>query len=346
MTQKRLRWVDVAKGILILLVVLSHFSGITKNLEINHAGVGDVKAINFLFTHYYMAAFFVLTGYTSNFKKRFSEFFVSSFKSLIIPAFCFSILYSVLLFFLFGDEKYLTDIVGIKFWYTGFKFYWFLNALFLSRICYWLLYNYVGSDVMKSFILLALMLLGIYISSSYRDFPNGATHNNPFFVLHFMRMAFFLWIGQMYRKYEDRLTYGWMALGGAICVLFTIVFKIGGIVIPSANFTINFDFSIYGVSEFLLFTITGSGLIICISKWIRKNPLLEYFGRNSLIVYVTHFWVIRYLYYYTQPVLEWSDSRILGDFYTVCVIALSYMICYFLIRLFEKRPFNVMLGKF
>ena len=205
MADKRLHWVDVAKGILILLVVLGHFSGISKALGVNHAGVKDIGGLNFLFTSYYMAAFFVLTGYTTNFNKKFLPFFIGSFKSLIIPAFVFAILYSVLLSLLFKDWSYIKDLTGLVFWYSGFKFYWFLNALFLSRICYWFLYHYVPSDFVKGILLFCLMLLGLYLSSLYKDAPDSPISHNPFFIHHFMRMALFLWIGQMYRKYETSI---------------------------------------------------------------------------------------------------------------------------------------------
>lgn len=214
MADKRLHWIDVAKGMLILLVVLGHFSGISKSLGIDHAGVKDIGGLNFLFTSYYMAAFFVLTGYTTNFNKRFLPFFMGAFKSLVIPAFVFAILYSALLSLLFKDWSYIKDLTGVVFWYSGFRFFWFLNALFLARLCYWLLYNYVGSDIAKGLFLLILMVWGIYYSANYKDLSDGPNHNNPFYVQHFMRMAFFLWIGQMYRKYEIRFGMKQLCVGG------------------------------------------------------------------------------------------------------------------------------------
>lgn len=221
MANKRLHWIDVAKGLLIFLVVWGHFSGISKALGIDHEGVRDIGGLNFMFTSFYMAAFFVLTGYTSNFKKSFWYFFISSFKSLLIPAFCFSIIYSILLSFLFCDWSYIRSLIEAEFWYSGFKYYWFLNALFLSRLSYWMLYHFIRSDAIKGVLLFGLMLIGLYLSSLYNDVDESPISHNPFFVLHFMRFAFFLWIGQMFKLYENFLKPIYLRVGGIMRPLFT-----------------------------------------------------------------------------------------------------------------------------
>lgn len=345
MADNRLHWVDVAKGILILLVVLGHFSGISKTLGIDHSGVRDVGGLNFLFTSFYMAAFFVLTGYTSNFQKNFSVFFVSSFRSLLVPAFSFSVIYLFLLAFLFKDGSYIRSLTGFEYWYSGFKFYWFLNALFLSRICYWWLFHYVPSDATKGGLLYVLMIIGLYLSSLYRDAPGSPISHNPFFVHHFMRMAFFLWIGQMFRKHESQISSNNLLVWGVIFVCTSVLLKAFGIRIPTANYTTNFDFTILEVLKYMFFTISGSGIIIYVAKRLGRNSLLEYFGRNSLVVYVTHFCIIRYVYFYTKPMLQFSDSRIWGCFYSLCVVILTYVICYYTINMMSKRPFSWLLGK-
>lgn len=210
----RLHWVDIAKGILILLVVLAHFDVMSITAGVDHAGTKYIRVLNFLFTSYYMAAFFVLTGYTSNFEKKFTSFLVSSFKSLIIPAFCFSVLTKILLALLFKDSSHIKSIFEFDFFIYGFKSYWFLIALFWSRICYWLLNRYFSSDIAKGSILFGLMLIGLYFSSKYKDTPDSPFTNNPLFYLHFMRMAFYLWIGQMYKKYESSIKLEYLCLGG------------------------------------------------------------------------------------------------------------------------------------
>ena len=342
----RLHWVDVAKGILILLVVLAHFDVLSRTVGVDHVGTSDIRVLNFLFTSFYMAAFFVLTGYTTNFQKKFSTFFIGSFKSLIIPAFCFSILSLILLSILYKDWTYVKSFITTDFWYRGFEFYWFLIALFLARICYWFLYKYLLSDIAKGAFLFVMMLLGIYLSSKYRNTPDSPFTNNPFFYHHFLRMAFFLWIRQMYKQYESRIKLYYLMWAGMICVVISICFRVLSIPIPRANYDISFDFGAIEIIEYIFFTLTGSGLIIYVSRKIGNNNLLEFFGRNSLIVYVTHFCIIRYIYYFTKPILSISDSHIPGDAYSLLVAGLTYLTCFYTIKLFSERPFNYLLGKF
>ena len=345
-TPKRLHWVDIAKGILIFMVILAHFDVMSITAGVDHAGTKYIRVLNFLFTSYYMAAFFVLTGYTTNFKKEFSTFLISSFKSLIIPAFCFSVLTQILLAILFKDRSYVDSIIKPEFFIYGFKSYWFLIALFWARVCYWLLNRFIPSDIAKGGILLVFMLIGLYLSSKYRDTPNSPFTNNPFFYLHFMRMAFYLWIGQMYKKYESSIKLEYLMVGGVFCVVLSIVFRALGILIPNANYLINFDFTIKEFIKYLFFTLSGSGLIIYLSKKLRSNKLLEFFGRNSLTVYVTHFCIIIYIYYITKPLLRISDSSVYGAMYSFFVAILTFFVCYFIIILFNKRPFKFLLGKF
>lgn len=135
-------------------------------------------------------------------------------------------------------------------------------------------------------------------------------------------------------------------LGGGLCVVLSLVFRVFGILISNANYLINFDFTTKEIVKYMFLTLTGSGLIIYISKMIGSNPLLEFFGRNSLTVYVTHFCIIIYIYYFTKPILLINESSIYGAMYSLLVAVLTYFVCYYIIKLFNKRPCCFLLGKF
>ena len=109
----RISWVDIAKGLLILIVVWGHVPSIalSQRLGLHHEGLDEMGKLMFVFNCFFMHAFFVLTGYTTNFKKNFLDFFFSSLKSLIIPAFCFSIITCLLYGLLFQDLYFNTPAV-------------------------------------------------------------------------------------------------------------------------------------------------------------------------------------------------------------------------------------------
>lgn len=145
--QARIKWIDVAKGILIVFVVLQHLPIIAEVSGISHGGVGVIGKASFLFGSFYMQAFFIITGYCSNFHKSFKDIFVTSIKTILIPAFFFSIFYYLALAILYSDLNYLEEIIEWDYLILGFKKFWFLDALFLLRITYWFRVQYVKDDI-------------------------------------------------------------------------------------------------------------------------------------------------------------------------------------------------------
>ena len=118
--------------------------------------------------------FSCITGYTTNFKKNFLDFFFSSLKSLIIPAFCFSIITCLLYGLLFQDLYFIHLFLKKEYWGTGFLFFWFLNALFLSRLFCWVLVKYVKYDILGGYfacINVTRSLLGKFVQRK-PDLPN------------------------------------------------------------------------------------------------------------------------------------------------------------------------------
>ena len=79
--KERLHYIDVMKGITMLVVVLHHVLWITVDLK-------NVTNSTMLFLHgwqdmlasFIMPAFFFCTGYCSSFNKAFKPFFISNFK--------------------------------------------------------------------------------------------------------------------------------------------------------------------------------------------------------------------------------------------------------------------------
>ncbi len=67
---KRLRYVDIAKGIAIICIILGH--------------LGNVNINRFIFT-FHVPIFFLITGYFINKKRSIKEFVYVKFRALIVP---------------------------------------------------------------------------------------------------------------------------------------------------------------------------------------------------------------------------------------------------------------------
>lgn len=126
---KRIEWIDVAKAILIFLVVLGH-SPISK---------WECNAIN----SFHMAAFFCLSGFTFSYKGNFKEFLLKKIKGILLPYIEFSVI--MLIFFYLkcrfmhsgnfdiveGLESIVIPISGRQ---TASVYgLWFLPCLFLAE---------------------------------------------------------------------------------------------------------------------------------------------------------------------------------------------------------------------
>lgn len=87
MKSKRLEYIDVAKGILIMLMVMGHTLNIATYQPEANDFVRNVNLLETLYKGFYMCTFFVITGYCSNFNKPFWNFTKANLKTIVLPAF-------------------------------------------------------------------------------------------------------------------------------------------------------------------------------------------------------------------------------------------------------------------
>lgn len=133
MAKQRFDWLDIAKGIAILLVIVGH--------TVNNPSL--TRQVIFSF---HMPLFFILAGYTFR-VKPWGELLKTSFMRLLVPYVLIVFAWKVPLFFATGDPvtsdaiaqglKSLVFASGVRidaFGVIEIGMAWFLAALFLSRI--------------------------------------------------------------------------------------------------------------------------------------------------------------------------------------------------------------------
>ena len=320
----RLHWVDISKGILILFVVFQHLPVISEAAGVEHCGVGKLGHLSFLFTCFYMQAFFILTGYCSNFDKPFAAFLKSSFKSIMIPAIFFSILYYIALALLYQDISYVKQMVSLDFLMNGFSKFWFLNALFLLRIMYWLRIKYINSSLIGGGICLILLALGIILLDKRQDTREHVFFSkNFFYYMNALVNCIFILIGDMLKK--RKVQEKWLNISILLFVAMVITFKVLKWHIPTSLYQPSM--SICDIPLHIVFVVLGSFGIYGLAKRINSNSFIEYLGRNSLIIYVTHFIVVRYIYCFTSNFLQISSYMITGLIYDFIVYLLTILVC-------------------
>lgn len=151
--QKRITYFDIAKGLMILGLLVSHFSIVKTHLGMKN----DFRYLDMFITLYsgfFMQCFFFITGYCSSFTIDAKRFFTKLFKQLLLPLCFFDILNQVL--YSLG-VKYACDVFSTPIYLTSM---WFVRALILAKIIVWVIQKVSKSDYVLLIVTFALLVVG------------------------------------------------------------------------------------------------------------------------------------------------------------------------------------------
>lgn len=346
----RFVWVDAAKGVAILLVLLSHsdFGNFCSYLSESLPGISYVAKLISYATASYMPLFYVLSGYTFKdapdvLKKRFMRlmtpyFIWGTFALLVSWGYIFMAEHSFLSFF--------RPAVGLC--YSRFSLYplgdepnirllpfcsgalWFLTSLFTSYACFMLLYKFQRYKwaLIAIYIvaIIAMTPLPVLLPWSVDTAPAGAL-----FIFLGYKMKEKKWFSlSLYKK-----LFSFVVL---ICVYKYLV---------SLNGPINMSVREYGRESFLspiLFLLIGGvgSYLYCVCcqilEKIRLAGMLAYVGRISLTLLCSHlfvFYVGRKLTFYAYQHFTKSDFQCPYTF--VVEVASAIIFAVFLERLSQWR---------
>ncbi len=267
---KRLNYVDIAKGIGILLVVFQHC-----------ASGGSVNAIPFvtnIITSFYMPFFFFMSGYLYKVKPT-KDYVFGKTKGLIVP----DIIVLVLNYF----TGLFCAVVGFGTNYFELKGYWFLEALFLVSIFYYFVNAFLLKNKLiknKELIDSALFAISVFVFVVGLVF-SSRIEVGPVRVINAFIGIFYFSFGNMFRKFEiKRLNNKCPNLILGVILLLIVIFA------SQYAGNISMAYNKYGNPLiFVLCSILGSLGILFISKAIAHSKILSYFGKNSLIIITTQF---------------------------------------------------------
>lgn len=331
MIGSRIKYLDVAKGVLILLLLIHHLN----DSACLHVAWSEYYIYAYkwqsLYTAFFMQAFFFISGYCSNFQKPFYQLVITAARQLLLPILIFVVINSFIDFFFFKDFSYLSRLLSLQFWLSGASF-WFLFALFFSKIVVWIYNRYCNI-----FFSLLLSIVCIYIGVCF----NNTYGHNIFCVFHALVSILFVYLGYLV-KVNNLLDVVcnkhlvWMYILLLLCIKFC------GFDIPSV--TAGIWITIRQIPVFIILALTGTASLIWLCKLIDKNYFLEFFGRNSLIVYGTHYpylGVMSYLilsFYYPRNLLE-------GVLFITVVLILTIFACYLIIKVLNSKYLRYTIGK-
>ena len=301
-TEKRIKWIDNAKGISILLVIIGHTSG----------GINGKSIWDFSFVYgIHLVMFFLLSGYTFK-KKPISRDYVSAkFIRLMIPYFytCLAVLVmDSLNSWIWEHDLSIASITNVisrdlirSFFasgtYTSFGpiemgtrigAIWFLPAMFFSVLLFQLIIHASENRLIRA-LLSAGSLLIAFTTASFIWLPYSVQSG--------MFAVFFLWIGHEIKERKLLSSLKWYHYLIAQIILLVGISK-GMCVIW---------FVTAGMNDLLLSIpvgLSGCLLIYLLSIIDTKGWVLEYLGRISLTILCVHLFALETMSRYFNVMLD------------------------------------------
>ncbi len=275
--KKRIQWIDVAKGLLIIFVVFGH-SEIPSTAQL-------------IINSFHMAAFFVLAGFTFNANRPTKEFILKRTKSILIPYFLFAALLLTEKFLvhrfiapnafdlLHGIISIFVPVSGSA--YTSVYALWFLPCIFLSELVLFFI------EKIKQFWLRCLCLIGSMLICVSIHYLTGVTS-----IISLLPLAcFFILFGKKAKQY----IYLVQEKKGLVALISLLLFAACVATNAFLSNHTGFDFSSLNTGIlplYILSGICGSAFIICVSMVIEKVKILQLIGKNSLYYYGFHYIIL------------------------------------------------------
>ncbi len=288
---KRIEYLDIAKGIGILLVVLGH---------------NDFEVIS-LFIHqviysFHMPLFFFLSGYFINTSIPFFDFFKKRFHALLTPYLftIFLIYFTSVSFEKMGFNTAITRTVKSMYgsgYYLDWVQLWFLPHLFVVGLYAFLFIRLVSSRLSNRWltwgILLATLAVALPFLKAFYPFPisilgkDYELYGLPFSLDLILATGFFFIMGNEVRQVTSEKTFD---------NLFILASTGIALVLLNFLFPYEIDFNIRLYESFLVNTseaILGILFILALSRQIelrtaRLASVLKYLGNLSLIILLFH----------------------------------------------------------
>ena len=135
----RIAYFDIAKGMLILGLLISHF-------RVNCTHLGIISGFRYLdmfiitYSGFFMQCFFFISGFCSSFNISAKTFLSKLFRQLVLPLFFFDVI------------NFTLNKMGVQTAYNVFTFptylnyLWFIRALIIAKIIVWAIRKISISD--------------------------------------------------------------------------------------------------------------------------------------------------------------------------------------------------------
>ena len=320
--RQRIEWLDLAKGIGIVCVVFGH----TRIPYI----------VPYLIYPFHVPLFFILSGFCFRKKENenFGNFLLKKIKTLLVPYAFFSsiwIIYESVVSAINNEFNinYLINEIILYVKQDHLWAIWFITCIFLVELLAYFIV-FVCKD--KNYLLLLSAGLFIILTYFYKTFIDVRLIWNAEIVL--PAIPFFL-LGYVMKNQKtvfEKLT-NWKLIP-AYLVSYVII---GFLNIKYTGQSVSMYSNKYGnILLFYLGAVLGSLFVVSVSRIIKRISVINYIGKNSLIIFSLHQIVMKICRDCISN-FELSDLQYVVSEFLIFIIALLITICFN--EIVKRTPF-------
>lgn len=294
MQKQRVSWIDVARGIGIFLVVYGHSL--------------SAHSHRYLIYSFHMPLFFFLSGLVFSYRPEHTKraVFLKNVRGLLYPYF----LFAVLSFLLWVATRHPS--ISEQVWQFLSIFYgngnnnlltfnnllWFLPCLFITRIGFYALRSITGDRKYLMAVLFIISLLGYGYSVFLSNWKLFFGIETALTAIVFFG-AGFLWktAGENEKKRFSAHVWQVLLIAIVVCILFAVL--------NFQEYSSQVDLRVDRLNNYFYFYLAafaGITATVSLSQLIRQNRVLEYMGKNSLVIFAWHL----LLFHYLSPVFRFT----------------------------------------
>jgi fucose 4-O-acetylase-like acetyltransferase len=275
----RIKWIDYAKGIGIILVILGH-------------ALANENILHIYSYSFHLPLFFFVAGITIKPKyveeAQLKDIIIKNAKGILIPYYFygFFVLGIELLKNMIQSDGTVTETVQLFtrwLFLRGIKADWFLPCLFFSKILFTIIIKYIRNIKVQGILFSIIVLFALY-------FPYRTYHIAPFYRA--MIGAFFVFVGFVYTEYAERKVNS---------ILIKIIISVMWVILAFVNGKVSLYGGNYGNNQLLYLVngVLGSLALIFLVQWMdrRFNTIksLSWVGKKSLIIMVVHMEIMAFV---------------------------------------------------
>ena len=278
LSENRVEWIDVCKGIGIFLVVLGHV-------------YQDNPAKTWIYS-FHMPLFFFLSGYLFDRDKfTYNQFIKKKVLSLVLPYFSFAI---ICYLYWAGIERYFRPkSMGVDLYEPILAYLygtrssgmepnmvlWFLACLFVTEIMFFVISRNLRR---KDLICLALVLFSV---NGYWGLYRG--FRMPWSIDAAFNAIVFYGLGYLIKENLSGIKVWLKAILGRKVVFAILIFGLGFVVSTKNGYT-TIDHNMNSYMYYYLASLSGIGALVLLSKSIKWPGFVIFWGRNALIILGLH----------------------------------------------------------